>query len=88
MKVLLTVLCFFATSIQAQQADFILLKKHNKTVATFYSGMHISFTTTNGAYLNDAFINGIKADTLYVQQFIVQYLPTNIGTYIIDTVGS
>ena len=35
-----------------------------------------------------ALINGIKNDTLYLQEFIIQYLPTTFGTYIIDTVGS
>lgn len=88
MKTLLLILFFISASAQAQQADFIMLKKHNKTVTTFYSGMHISFTSESGAYLDDAYINGIKNDTLYVQQFIIQYLPTNIGTFIIDTVGS
>ena len=88
MKTLLLILFFISASAQAQQADFIMLKKHNKTVTTFYSGMHMSFTSESGAYLDDAYINGIKNDTLYVQQFIIQYLPTNIGTFIIDTVGS
>lgn len=88
MKTLLPVFFFIAVPTMAQQADFVILKKHDKTVATYYSGMHISFSTTSGAYFNDAYINGIKDDTLYLQQFIIQYLPTNIGTYIIDTVGS
>lgn len=88
MKTVLSVLFFISVSAKAQQADFIMLKKNNKTISTFYSGMHISFTSQTGAYLDDAFINGIKDDTLYLQQFIIQYLPTNIGTFIIDTVGS
>ncbi|MBX2935277.1 MAG: hypothetical protein KF825_13610 [Ferruginibacter sp.] len=88
MKTLLPVFLFITVPTMSQQADFIILKKHDKTVATYYSGMHISFTSTSGAYLSDAYINGIKNDTLYLQQFIIQYLPTNIGTFIIDTVGS
>ena len=71
----------------SQSADFIQLKKNNKTITTFYSGMNIAFTAESGAYI-DALINGIKNDTLYVQQFIIRYLPTTIGTYIVDTVGS
>lgn len=45
------------------------------------------FTTQSGAYI-DARINGILNDTLYLQEFIIRYLPTTIGTYIIDTAGS
>ncbi|MBP6024433.1 hypothetical protein [Ferruginibacter sp.] len=54
---------------------------------TFFAGTNIEITTTSGAYIN-ALINGIKKDTLYLQQFIVAYLPTTFGTYIIDTIGS
>lgn len=87
MKLLLLLFFFISTSAIAQQADFILLKKKTKTVLTYYSGMNIQLTVESGAYF-DALINGIKDDTLYLQQFIIRYLPTNIGTYIIDTVGS
>ncbi|MGB4844915.1 MAG: hypothetical protein WBP16_10650 [Ferruginibacter sp.] len=87
MKILLPILVFISISTHAQQADFIILKKKNKTIATYYSGMNIELSMQNGAYV-DALINGIKDDTLYLQQFIIRYLPTNIGTYIVDTAGS
>ena len=87
MKFILPILLFISTTSSAQSADFIILKKHNKTVQTFYSGTNIAFTTESGSYIN-ALINGIKNDTLYLQEFIIRYLPTTIGTYIIDTAGS
>jgi hypothetical protein len=87
MKPILPVLLFIATTSFSQSADFIQLKKNNKTVASFYSGMNIAFTSESGSFIN-ALINGIKNDTLYLQEFIVRYLPTNIGTYIVDTAGS
>ena len=87
MKIYLLILLFISTTSFSQSADFIQLKKNNKTITTFYSGMNIAFTAESGAYI-DALINGIKNDTLYVQQFIIRYLPTTIGTYIVDTVGS
>jgi hypothetical protein len=87
MKLLLPILLFSSAASFAQSADFIQLKKNNKPVATFYSGMNISFTAQSGTGIT-ALINGIQNDTLYLQEFIVQYLPTNFGTYIIDTVGS
>lgn len=87
MKFFLPVLLIISTASLAQSADFILLKKKGKTTATFYSGSNISLTTESGAFIN-ATINGIKHDTLYLQEFIIRYQPTTIGTYIIDTLGS
>ena len=87
MKIYLLILLFISTTSFSQSADFIQLKKNNKTITTFYSGMNMAFTAESGAYI-DALINGIKNDTLYLQQFIIRYLPTTIGTYIVDTAGS
>lgn len=87
MKLLLPILLLISITSFSQSADFIQLKKNNKLVTTFYSGMNISFTARSGANIA-ALINGIRNDTLYLQEFIIQYLPTNFGTYIIDTVGS
>jgi len=87
MKIFLPVLLFISSGSFSQSADFIILKKHNKTVTTFYSGTNIAFTAESGVYI-DARINGIQNDTLYLQEFIIRYLPTTIGTYIIDTAGS
>ena len=87
MKYFLSALLFISITSLAQTADFIILKKHNKTIATFYSGTNIAFTAESGAFIN-ANINSIQNDTLYLQEFIVRYLPTTIGTYIVDTAGS
>lgn len=87
MKFFLPILLFISVSCHAQSADFIVLKKHNKAVRSFYAGSNIELTTTSGAYI-PALINGIKNDTLYLQEFVINYLPTTFGTYIIDTAGS
>jgi hypothetical protein len=87
MKCLLPFLVFFSLTCFAQNADFLILKKKGKTVQTFFSGGNISFTSITGAYIN-AHINGIKNDTLYLQEFIIRYLPTTLGTLFIDTAGS
>jgi len=87
MKIILPLLLLFSVSCYAQSADFIVLKKNTKTIRTFYAGANIDLTTTSGAYIS-ALINGIKHDTLYLQEFIIHYIPTTIGTYIIDTAGS
>ena len=87
MKLLLPILLLISTASFSQSADFIQLKKNNKLVTTFYSGMNISLTAQSGANIT-ALINGIQNDTLYLQEFIIQYLPTTFGTYIVDTAGS
>ena len=87
MKFFLPLLLFIPFASFAQNADFIILKKKGKTVQTFFSGGNISFTSTTGGYIS-ASITGIKDDTLYLQEFIIRYLPTTLGTYIIDTAGS
>lgn len=87
MKLFLPILFFISTAAFSQSADFIQLKKNNKIITTFYSGGNIAFTAASGSFIN-ATINGIKNDTLYLQEFIIRYLPTTFGTYIIDTAGS
>ncbi len=87
MKIILSFFFFISTSSFAQQADFIILKKNNKKINTYFAGENIAFTSTGGTYVN-ALINGIKNDTLYLQEFIVRILPTVYGTYILDTIGS
>lgn len=87
MKSILPILLFISATSFSQSADFIQLKKHNKTITTFYSGMNIALTTESGAFIS-GLINGIKNDTLYLQEFIIRYIPTTIGTYIVDTAGS
>jgi hypothetical protein len=87
MKIILLFFLFVTSSAYSQSGDFIMLKKKNKTIQTIYAGNNIAFTTVSGSYIN-AHINGIKNDTLLLQEYIIQYLPTTIGTYILDTVGS
>lgn len=87
MKSLFPLFLLFATGAIAQSSDILLLKKRNKTLQTFYAGSNITFTATNGAY-RDARIERMKNDTLYLREYITQYLPTTFGTYIVDTIGS
>lgn len=86
-RILLIISLFVGYHTIAQSADFILLKKKNKTIATYFSGSNISFTATNGAYLN-ATITQIKNDSLFLRQYIVQQVPTRLGVYVLDTVTS
>lgn len=71
----------------AQSADFIILKKKNKTINIFYKGSNIEFVTTAGAYRN-ALINDIKNDSIFLQEFLINRIPTTLGFFMIDTLGS
>ena len=71
----------------AQSSDFIILKKKNKTVRTYYAGSNIEFVTTNGAYRNGV-INKVQNDSIFMQEFVVRRIPTFVGNYILDTAGS
>lgn len=70
-----------------QPSDFILLKQRNKTIATYFSGSTITFTSNTGAAM-EANITQIKNDTLFLREYIIRQVPTQLGVYILDTLGS
>jgi len=71
----------------SQSADFISLKKNSRTVKSYYAGSQIEFVSASGAYRN-AMIERIANDTLHLREYIVSRVPTQLGFYIIDTLGS
>ena len=71
----------------AQSADFIILKKKNKTVKMFYEGSNIEFVTNTGAYRN-AVITKIKNDSIFLKEYLISRIPTTLGFYVVDTIGS
>lgn len=72
--------------IHAQTSDFILLKHKSKTVASYFEGGTIKFTNNSGSYV-EANILRIKNDTLFLREYVVRSIPTQLGVYILDTVG-
>ena len=84
---LLFILFLTTTAAHAQPSDFIILKKKNKTIHSYYAGTQIEFVTTNGVY-KDAVITKIANDTIYLQEFAVRQVQTALGFYITDTAGS
>lgn len=75
---------FFSVVCVAQTADFILLKQKDRTIKTFFTGSPIRFTSTNGVYV-EANITAIKNDTLFLQQYVIRQVPTQLGVYVLDT---
>ncbi len=85
-KILFAIL-FFSQSALAQSADFILLKRKDRTVKTFFKGSQIAFQTTGGAY-RDAVIKDLRNDSIFLREYIINHVPTTLGFIIMDTVGS
>ncbi len=81
-----TLLLFIFTALHSRaQNDFLLLKKHNKTIAHYFKGDAI------GVYTKDcALINGIlkkcSGDTLYINIPVTQNYATIFGNAV-DTTG-
>lgn len=87
MKLLFLILFISPFTAIAQDADFLILKKKNKTLRYLYSGSNIEFISNTGAYRN-ALITGIKNDSIYLQEFYVLRRPTTFGSMMLDTAGS
>lgn len=87
MKQLLYIFLFLPFAAASQSSDFIILKKKDKTIRNIFAGSNIEFMTTGGAY-RDAYITAIKNDSIFLQEFVVNRIPTTFGTYILDTPGS
>ncbi len=87
MRVLYFLLIFSITIPSfAQQGDFIILKKNQRTIKTLFAGSPVSFTTATGTYSGK--INRIEKDTLFVIQYYIRKVFTNLGVYMIDTISS
>lgn len=86
----ITLLSFSFTFIYAialsQPSDFIVIKKDQRTVKSFFAGSNISFETAGGYYSGQ--ITSIKKDSLYINQFDVRQRATNWGVYVLDTVAT
>ncbi len=78
---------FISGTAFSQTADFILFQKNHRTIGSYHSGDNISFTSVSGNYL-EAHIDKIKNDSLFLTQFIARAIPTTMGFYMYDTVGS
>ncbi len=76
---------FCAVSCTAQPSDILILKKNNRTLHTFFPGNEINFSTST-RYFN-AIITSINHDSLFLIQYDVRQMPTNLGVYVLDTVG-
>lgn len=70
----------------AQRSDFIVLKKNNKTLKSLFSGTNVSFVAEGQVYSGN--INRIEKDSVFITQYDIRRLPTNLGVYMIDTISA
>ena len=73
-KCLLLFIASFFTAYTYAQGDFLLLKKRNKTIQTFYTGYYITFRTKSKEWIS-GYINTMANDTLHLKPFeLVRYI--------------
>lgn len=70
----------------SQPSDFIVVKKDQRTIKSFFAGSNITFQTDAGYYSGQ--ITSIKKDSLFINQYDVRQVPTNLGVYVLDTVAT
>jgi hypothetical protein len=70
----------------AQPSDILLLKKNNRTLQTFFPGNEITFKTS--ARYFTGVIRSINHDSLFLIQYDIRQIPTNLGVYMLDTVAT
>lgn len=69
-------LCFYPAS---SQDNFFVLKKKDKTIATYGKGAYLAFLKSNGQWMAGN-ITGFGADSFYLQPKIILYRSVTIDT--------
>ncbi|MEO6819729.1 MAG: hypothetical protein ABI266_09235 [Ginsengibacter sp.] len=90
MRLLFTVsvVFFFTLCMQSKsfaQSDLLILKKNGRTMQTFFPGSNLHFSTAIRQY--DAYITSINKDSIFLVQYDIRYVPSNMGFNIVDTVA-
>ncbi len=84
LAVAIPLLLFF--SCEAQPSDLLILKKHSRTLQTFFPGSAITCYTSSGYY--DGYVTSINNDSVFLIQYNIKQIPTTLGVYILDTLAS
>lgn len=75
---------FFAVACMAQ-SDLLILKKNNRTTQSFFPGSEMNFST--GSRFYQGYVTSIERDSVFLIQYDVRQVPTNLGVYMLDTVA-
>jgi hypothetical protein len=85
-KSLLFAICLacFCVSLSAQKGRLLLLKERGVTIRSFSVGDYINFQFSNQQWLT-GYVSAIKEDTIQINQFALQRVMSQFGTYGEDT---
>lgn len=86
MRGLILFFLFFSLASNAvAQNDFLIFKKNNKVVKSYYPGMQIQFIS-DGLPVH-GHITSIARDSIFLIQYDIRQRPTQLGVYVLDTVA-
>ena len=80
-------LAVLLSSACAAQSDLLLLKKNHKTVQTFFPGSEMRFSTSLRYFYGDVYVTSIQRDSVFLIQYDIRQVPTNLGVYVLDTIA-
>lgn len=81
---IICILLFSSWTVSAQ-SDLLVLKKNGRTIETFFPGSQIYFSTIDRDY--NAYVTSIQRDSIFLVQYDIRKQYTNLGVYVLDTVG-
>ena len=85
-KSILFAICLacFCVSLSAQKGRLLLLKERGVTIRSFSVGDYINFQFSNQQWVT-GYVSAIKEDTIQINQFALQRVMSQFGTYGEDT---
>jgi len=84
MKYILIVFAILYSHLSFSQGDFILLRRGNVVVQSYFKDSYLKCQLTNGQWIEGR-IRKIKADSLFLEQFQVRMVASVFGTPMLDT---
>ena len=71
----------------SQASDFIVVRKHDRTVKSYFPGLPITLETESNSWVS-GWITAIRNDSVFVKEYDVRQVPTTWGVMVLDTAGS
>lgn len=81
---ILLVSLIFSVPCMAQN-DLLILKKNNRSIESFFPGSQMIFSTNSGSF--NGYVTSIENDSVFLIQYDVRQVPTNLGVYMLDTIA-
>jgi hypothetical protein len=85
-NLLILLIAFFMAKGCYAQSDFLILKKNQKTVKSFYPGTQMKFYTSNNYH--EGSVTSIERDSVFLIYYDVRQVMTTLGVYKHDTLST